>query len=601
MLRPQRIPTPLIDHQQRAPVPIVAPAGLPRFRTIRIVASFLGVMLLLGWMRLRRKLTGEVAGRHVRQFLERQGFLWIKVGQLLSLREDLFSAEFCRELSRLQFQARGFPFALAKQTLEADLGPNLSHIFAELDEAPFAAASLSQVHRAVLKRTGALVVVKIQRPDVPSIFTRDMALIRGLVGFLQRLPSVPYFRWDDLLWELNQIMLEETDYRYEVSNLRRMRRSLRSHQVYVPRVFEELSTPRVLVMEFVQGVLMSDFIAMRQQAPGRLEAWLSENRIDPRKVGRRLFISFLRQLLEDNCFHGDLHPGNIVLLRDSRLALIDLGTVGTVEKEFLQHYMKSLRAGTSHRYEEAAEFGLLLCPDLPPLDFGKIKEELVQCYRDWDRQADLPDLPYHERSVTSMGNKTTEVLLRHGAVASMLFLKLGRTWGTLDASLAYLLPDADYPALMRSYFQEAKKRGRKRSPKQPGLLRSGMDVYESLAETSQMVGTILSRRALVFAGETTRFAHLIATAIQTARVVLLLVGLAWCLRLAAGIAEPWLPTSPVLDALQRMAAVVPAPLEVHWQGVCVAGWVVACVWLTRTQRRWLQSSIRLPAVLTFRP
>jgi ubiquinone biosynthesis protein len=157
-----------------------------------------------------------------------------------------------------------------------------------------------------------------------------MALIRGLIALLRGLHLAGSHRWEELLAELTQIVREEIDYRYEISNLKRMRKSLRAHRIYVPRVFENLSSPRVLVMEFIQGALMVDFIALNQSEPERVSAWARENHIDPEKVGHRLYLSFLRQLFEDDLLHGDLHPGNIILLRNSNIAFIDLGTIGTM-------------------------------------------------------------------------------------------------------------------------------------------------------------------------------------------------------------------------------------------------------------------------------
>src|SRR5207302_10241281 len=118
----------------------------------------------------------------------------------------------------------------------------------------------------------------------------------------------PNLHWGELLWELNQILAEEIDYRYEAASTQRMRRTLRKHAIYVPKVFLQYCTRRVLVTEFLHAVLMADFIRMLHTDPMRGKAWCAQNNVKPRVLATRLFNSLWRQLLEDNLFHGDLHP-----------------------------------------------------------------------------------------------------------------------------------------------------------------------------------------------------------------------------------------------------------------------------------------------------
>jgi ubiquinone biosynthesis protein len=200
-------------------------------------------------------------------------------------------------------------------------------------------------------------------------------------------------------------MLEELDYRYEAAHLRRMKASLRRHRIYVPKPYVDYCTPRVLVMEFVPGVLMSDYIAMRKHDPARLVTWQEANNVDPEKVARRLFCSTLRQLLEDNLFHADLHPGNILLLKNSRVALIDLGTVGTVEQEFLRTYRLSLNALVARDFARAADYTLHYAPEAPT-NVLRLREDLVRCYRLWEAKTHLRNLDYHQKSLGSVGTES---------------------------------------------------------------------------------------------------------------------------------------------------------------------------------------------------
>src|SRR5262249_51082517 len=146
-------------------------------------------------------------------------------------------------------------------------------------------------------------------------------------------------------------------------------------------VHKKLSTANIVVMERISGVLMSDYIRIRDEDPARVEEWLKVNHINPRKVGSRLLISFMRQLFENNLFHADLHPGNIILLRDSRIALIDLGSVGSLDHEFLTLYRGLQRALAMNDYGKAADLQLRLCAQLPSRHLTEMRAELIRSLR----------------------------------------------------------------------------------------------------------------------------------------------------------------------------------------------------------------------------
>src|SRR6516165_5220695 len=236
---------------------------------MRVWILFTWYFVQVAWLRVWGRLTGAVAGRRLREALEQLGGLWIKFGQLLSLRTDVFSYEFCRELGRLQDQATAFPPRIAKEIIEAELGGPLERFFEQFDEDPIAAASIGQVHLARLPGRGAWVSVKVQRPYTDWVLVRELGLVRLVVRAARKLWFVPDLRWEEMLWELDQIVAEEIDYRFEASNMRRMRKSLYPHRVYVPKVFPSYCTKQVLVTEFIDGVLMTDYIRMLEDDPQR--------------------------------------------------------------------------------------------------------------------------------------------------------------------------------------------------------------------------------------------------------------------------------------------------------------------------------------------
>jgi ubiquinone biosynthesis protein len=525
MLNTRLIPTPLVEASTGPAITIAVQEEPQRFRPLYIVLRLLGFFFTLFGLHVSGRRTPEVTAQRLRALLEELGGLWIKAGQLMSLRGDLFSEPVCRELSQLQYRAIGFPAELARTIIETELGYPLERVFASFDAFPFAAASISQVHRAVLRYNRVHVVVKVQRPDVQQLFQRDLALLRRLVRLFIVLRILPYMRLHDALWELEQIVNEETDYRYEMSNLQRLKKTLKTHKIYIPRVFTRYSTQRILVMEYIDGVLMSDFIAVQEQNPPRLAAWLHTNNIDPKRVGTRLFVSAMRQLFEDNLFHADLHPGNIVLLRDSRVALIDLGSIGTIPRQFLQVYMRGMSALAAGDFERAVDYTLHLSVNLTGRNLPEMREQLVRCYREWEALTHLTQLPYHDKSLAAVGVKVSKILAAYKVQQSWALMKIGRTWTTLDASLNYLIPNADYVRLFRVYQRQAERRARQWTNIYHRLRDMTHAVSETIQEYNLLLAPAIRRRTLMFQGVRTRIYHALALIVRAFSLGVVIAGI----------------------------------------------------------------------------
>ncbi len=213
MLSEEWLPTLLIQREERQKVEIVEPAPEPRFASLRVIGRFLQFWLVSLWLYLTRRYNEDAAAEQLRSVFEDLGGLWIKVGQLLSLRTDIFSEAICRELSRLQYRAQGFPIRFVYEALQADLGEDLGLIFESFQEAPVAAASISQVHRAVLRNPHVEVAVKIRRPDADASFKRDLRNIERMFRIFETLGFAPHMCWSDAYWELDQMVREELDLR----------------------------------------------------------------------------------------------------------------------------------------------------------------------------------------------------------------------------------------------------------------------------------------------------------------------------------------------------------------------------------------------------
>jgi ubiquinone biosynthesis protein len=339
-----------------------------------------------------------------------------------------------------------------------------------------------------------------------------------------------HMRWDLGYDELCAVMKEELDFHYEASSIRRMRKSLKGHRIYVPRLFSNYSSRRILVTEFIHAVLMADYIKVADTDPQRLATWLNENNVDPRKVARRLIHSIFRQLLENNLYHGDLHPGNIVLLRDSRIALIDFGSTNFTEREYLQKFRMFIRALATRDYAKAADLCLMLTASLPNIDTEEVKEKLVHSLRAWATRTLVRELPYHDKSLDNATINVVTILVEYRCTMAWSWLRIHRALTTLDTSLIYLFSDVNYTRMLQRYFRSAERR-RLREMIGPEMVRRslnayqvGLDIQDRVNEYTLFQGTLVRRHAQVFRGATSKVAAVMALFAQLARTAVAVAG-----------------------------------------------------------------------------
>lgn len=515
------LPTPLEGPTARKPIDIEPPGSGMRHRTVWTLWQF-AKFLWLGWWRgLTRKSSEHERAVLLRQLFERLSGMWIKLGQLLSLRTDIMSVTMCEELSKLQFEVRGFSPEISRQVIEEDLGQPIAALFSEFETYPFAAATVAQVHRATLLRNNRAVVVKVMRPDVARSFERDLRLLQRIVQVTSAFGIWSRLRLKEAVRELRDVLLEETNYEQEAVNLRTMRKSLRGHSIYVPRVISRLSKKRVLVMEEVPGVLMSTYIRVRSEAPEVAHAWALRNGIEVKEVARHLALSTLRQILEDNLFHGDLHPGNIVMLADNGLALIDFGSVGRLDRRMWMLYRESLSAIAMKDYDRAADIMLMMSPLASLANTTRLRRDMSDALRRWEMEGQFHGASYSQRSMAAMSEKVAKIMANHQVPLTWGIMRVGRTLSTLDASIQTLWPDANFSTLARAYFRDQTRRSL--SPR--GRIERFRQIMTELsvvsADARLLLGSGLRQQALRLHGVMDRVTHV--------RVVVLtwLIRFAW--------------------------------------------------------------------------
>jgi predicted unusual protein kinase regulating ubiquinone biosynthesis (AarF/ABC1/UbiB family) len=248
------------------------------------------------------------------------GSAFIKLGQLLSARPDVLPASWVEELSRLQDSVPAFSFETAQTLLERELGERCAEII-DIQPEPLGAASLAQVHRASL-RSGRQVVLKIQRPGLERLFRLDLEVMQQVAAVLQRHPSWGVGRdWVSIAQECRRVLLRELDFRLEAEHAARFRQQfLDDPGIRIPAVVWELTTRRVLCLDYVPGIKITDREAI-------LEAG-----IDPAAVAEKGAASYLQQLVRFGFFHADPHPGNLAVARDGALIYYDFGMVGSLSQ-----------------------------------------------------------------------------------------------------------------------------------------------------------------------------------------------------------------------------------------------------------------------------
>ncbi|MGY2716362.1 putative unusual protein kinase regulating ubiquinone biosynthesis (AarF/ABC1/UbiB family) [Thermostichus sp. MS-CIW-19] len=298
----------------------------------------------------------------IRETLLHLGPTFIKVGQFFSTRADLFPSEYVEELSKLQDRVPAFGYEQVAAIVQQELGKPIEQIYSYFDPTPLAAASLGQVHRAKLK-TGEEVVVKVQRPGLTRLFTIDLEICRGIAEFFQYHTrwGGPGRDWIGIYEECRRTLWEEVDYLNEGRNADTFRRNFRDMpQIAVPKVYWRYTSPRLLTLEYLPGIKISDYEA------------LSAAGLDRKLLARLGAEAYLRQLLKDGFFHADPHPGNIAVKPDGTLIFYDFGMMGRIRPGIKEKLVAMLAAVVAKNADlvvaSLVELGVLVpTADLAPV------------------------------------------------------------------------------------------------------------------------------------------------------------------------------------------------------------------------------------------
>jgi ubiquinone biosynthesis protein len=287
----------------------------------------------------------------IRLALEELGPTFVKLGQLLSTRPDLVSPSLVEELEKLQDKVPLFTIVEAKEVIRIELGQPLEKIFSKFEEIPIAAASLGQVHCARL-RNGDMVAVKVQRPNICRIIEVDLEIMLYLANLIQKhIVEAEGYDPVGVVKEFAKNIAKELDYTLEASNIERFAKNFKDNPtIHVPHVYRDYSTEKVLTMEYIDGIKISE------------EKKLEAAGYDCKLIARRGANMISKQIFEDGFFHGDPHPGNIFILPDNIVCFLDYGMMGRIDEEVKNDLASLVKAFIDKDVSETTRWLLKIYP-----------------------------------------------------------------------------------------------------------------------------------------------------------------------------------------------------------------------------------------------
>ncbi|MGE6377544.1 ABC1 kinase family protein [Peribacillus muralis] len=362
-------------------------------------------------------------GERLQTILQSLGPTFIKLGQIASTRRDFVPEEIVRELEKLQDQVTPFPFDKVRKIVEAELGDSLENLFLEFQQKPLATASIGQVHAARLP-SQEVVAIKVQRPDILPTVETDLEILDDLARLMEaRISWARRYQIRKMIDEFAKSLRAELDYNAEGRNGERIAKQFIHDQgLKIPRIHWEYSTKRILTMDFIQGIKINHY------------KQLDEEGYDRRIIAERLANSMLQQILIDGFYHGDPHPGNIIILPGNVVTLMDFGMVGRLEDEMKYQFASLVinlkRGSTNGLIKTLSDMGLLT----DETDMASLRGDIDELRNKYY------DIPLSQISLGGAVNDLFTVANWHHIQIPPEFTMLGKALLTMEAIVEELDP-----------------------------------------------------------------------------------------------------------------------------------------------------------------
>ncbi|MGM0501699.1 MAG: ABC1 kinase family protein [Bacillota bacterium] len=409
--------------------------------------------------------------RRLRKVLEDLGPTFIKLGQLLSTRPDLLPQDYIEELEKLQDQAQKMEFEDVIEQLEDELGEDYQKLFQEFSPEPLASASIGQVHKAILQ-DGTEVVVKVQRKGIEKKVNSDLDIMTDFAGMLEkRVFDDLFISPVEIMDKFSELIKKELDYRNEARNSVKFETNFADEEdVKVAGLYWELITKKILVMEYIEGISINE---------------LAEDR-EKHQLAQMIFDSFMKQILLDGCFHGDPHPGNIIITKDNKLGLIDFGLVGQISKQDRETASTLFMALLEKEMDIAVEELLKLGTTTEEIDKRALKRDLYKLVDDY-YGATLEQI-----ELGPVVNRVFNLAFEYKIRLPFDFILLGKSLVTAEGLVAKIDPKFDTVAAAKPFMSELIKARLHPKRLAKDLLREGRNLFKTISDLPDELAYIIN-------------------------------------------------------------------------------------------------------------
>ncbi len=376
----------------------------------------------------------ETAAVRMRLVFEELGGTFIKLGQLLSLRPDLVPEEYCDEFSKLQDEVPPFPGKEAEKIVEKELKKPLKELFSEFELKPIAAASIGQVHKAKLKN-GTDVIVKVQRPGIRELIDTDVDIMYYLAHLIEKHYQDLFFDPTDIVKEFEKYTKRELSYVIEAKNVDRFYKNFTaSKTILIPKVYWEYTTSRVLTLGYIKGKTITGIEG--------------KSGYDKKKITYNLINAIFQQIFIDGFFHADPHPGNILILPGNKVALLDFGIVGFLDKQLKDKMINLFVSMIEGNLDGIAE-GLY---DLGFVEYSVDMEHLKEAI--YENLREFYGTSFKQVSMASVFPKLINVAKENKIILPANFVLLGKSLVTTEGFCQELDPDFNVVETARPFIRK---------------------------------------------------------------------------------------------------------------------------------------------------
>ncbi|MCM8766533.1 MAG: AarF/UbiB family protein [Candidatus Omnitrophica bacterium] len=371
----------------------------------------------------------------IRKILEELGPTFIKLGQILSTRPDLIPFEYIKELEKLQDNVKPENFQIMREIIEKELDRKIEDIFDEFDQQPIASASLSCVYKAVYK--GKEVAVKVQRPNIKKQIFTDIEILYDIANLIERfIKESEIYQPTKIVKEFEKSIKKEMNFLIEGKNIEIMKEKMKNFEkLFIPEVYREISTDKILVTEYIDGIKIN-----------KVEQWSKfVNKEEILKNGADII---LKQIFDIGFFHGDPHPGNILIMKNGKIALIDFGLVGHLDEE-RKYYIVSLLSGIIKGQTDRIIYTLKIMGSLnEKIDIHELKDEIENMIKIYE------DIPIKKIKIGEVIGDFFDIIRQYRIKIPISFSLMSKSIITLEGICHFIEPDFKLTEAIEPFFIE---------------------------------------------------------------------------------------------------------------------------------------------------